>query len=503
MSVEGVQSGLQAGRQFQGIEVLAFAASLLGHVLADVLPQVAEHRHFVAGDVLGDRDARQLDDPALDRVHEREVAHRPWEQRALGIAGAAQEERRGGEVDDAAHAELAVDGFEAGNPQARRLVALLSLFLIVALKLLVIGLLRLLTVTVVRLVVDDEDVLHSHQIGHHPLQHLPFRLLRVQLLASAPLQQLAAALGKLDALAQLERVEVRDDDLCPLHIIQHIAGDELATGVVAVGIAREKDAQAVLDGQSGSADEKTAREVFAPGTPHGVNRLPCNEHGHHRGLAGPGGELESDAHQLGVGVLVGGGEMIQQTLASARLGCDLGEPDRSFRRFYLAEERTHGTELMMAPMLKQPRRLGRDLPLAGIFQRAPCVHMPTHLVDDRGGVVLLLLRRETFAFIEDEGRLRGHLVLLWLWNRRNEFCAASAFDDLLCRLPRLVELPIPVRVVVRGVENRLIEKRIGHGFRYVWVRLVPPAYADVVPAAQRLIVFHPIWLLLPRPILGD
>ena len=102
VAVERLQGGLQLDREAERVERLGLAAALLGHLLADVLPEVAEHRHLAAGDVVGDRHARQLDDAALDGVHQREVAHRPGEQRALGVAGAAQEEGRGGEVDDAA-----------------------------------------------------------------------------------------------------------------------------------------------------------------------------------------------------------------------------------------------------------------------------------------------------------------------------------------------------------------------------------------------------------------
>ncbi len=102
-----------------------------------MLPQVAEHGHFVARDVVRHRHARQLDDAALDGVHQREVAHGPGKQSALGIAGAAQEEWRGRQVDDAADAELAVDGFKAGDPQASGLVVLLGFLLLVALQVLV------------------------------------------------------------------------------------------------------------------------------------------------------------------------------------------------------------------------------------------------------------------------------------------------------------------------------------------------------------------------------
>jgi hypothetical protein len=48
---------------------------------------------------------------------------------------------------------------------------------------------------VVRLVVDDEDVLHAHQVGHHPLEHLAFGFERVQLFAAAALQQLPPPLA--------------------------------------------------------------------------------------------------------------------------------------------------------------------------------------------------------------------------------------------------------------------------------------------------------------------
>ena len=36
-----------------------------------------------------------------------------------------------------------------------------------------------------RLVVEDEDVLHAHQVGHHALEHLAFGFQRVQFLACA------------------------------------------------------------------------------------------------------------------------------------------------------------------------------------------------------------------------------------------------------------------------------------------------------------------------------
>ena len=95
-------------------------------------------------------------------------------------------------------AQLAVHGFEAGNPQARGLVLVLDVFLggfeviagqgvALVVDEVVVGS-GLFTIAMVRLVVDREDVLQSHQFRHDPLKHLAFSFLRVQPAAGAALQ---------------------------------------------------------------------------------------------------------------------------------------------------------------------------------------------------------------------------------------------------------------------------------------------------------------------------
>ena len=215
VAVERLERGLEPRRQLERIELLGLAAALLRHVLADVLPEVAEHRHLVAGDVVGDRHARQLDDAALDRVHQREVAHRPGEQRALGVAGAAQEERRRRQVDDARRRRACASRprgrrSRGGRPRcSSRLPCCSSPFRSSSSSS------RLLAVAVVRLVVEHQDVLHAHQLGHDALEHLAFGLQRVAARRPAALEQRAAALRQLHPLAQLEGVVVGDDDLAP------------------------------------------------------------------------------------------------------------------------------------------------------------------------------------------------------------------------------------------------------------------------------------------------
>ena len=214
MTVERLERRLKPRRKGEGIETSRLAAPLLRHVLADVLPEISKHRHLAAGDVLRYGDARQLHDAALDGIHEREVAHRPREERSLGVARPAQEEGRRGEVDHAREAELAVDRLQARDPQAGGLVVALGLLAIVTPQVFVIVVVaRLLAIAVMGLVVEHEDVLQPHQLRHDPLEHLPLALHRVQLLTHAPLEERASALRQLQPFAALQRVIVGDDDL--------------------------------------------------------------------------------------------------------------------------------------------------------------------------------------------------------------------------------------------------------------------------------------------------
>ena len=72
------------------------------------------------------------------------------------------------------------------------------------------------------------------------------------------------------------------------------------------------------------------REPPAAGTAHRIDRLPRNEHGHDRGLAGAGRELERQPSKAGVRLLVGRREMVEESAALvAERRRDLGQPDRA------------------------------------------------------------------------------------------------------------------------------------------------------------------------------
>ncbi len=98
-----------------------------------------------------------------------------------------QEEWGRRQINDTSQAEFAVHGFQAGNPQPGSLIILLGFLAVIAFQFFLVVDFGLLTITVVGLIVEYEDVFHSHQIGHHPLKHLAVCFQGVKLLAP-PLQ---------------------------------------------------------------------------------------------------------------------------------------------------------------------------------------------------------------------------------------------------------------------------------------------------------------------------
>ena len=79
MAVERVQRRPQHVGQIERAELVG-AGRGLRQILADMLPQVAIDDRIGLHEIVGDRHARQLDDAALDRVHQAEIGHDPGEQ---------------------------------------------------------------------------------------------------------------------------------------------------------------------------------------------------------------------------------------------------------------------------------------------------------------------------------------------------------------------------------------------------------------------------------------
>ena len=151
------------------------------------------------------------------------------------------------------------------------------------------------------LVVDDDDALEPHQIGDDALEHLTRGLTRVDGGAIA-LEQVAAATGEFYFFSQHKRVIVGDDDFGTQHLFAHIERDEFTLGEVTLGVVRMQHAQAIADGDARRDDEEARREAFGRACARGVDGLPGDEHGHHGGFAGTGGEFERDAKNIWVGI---------------------------------------------------------------------------------------------------------------------------------------------------------------------------------------------------------
>jgi len=152
----------------------------------------------------------------------------------------------------------------------------------------------------------------------------------------------------------------------------------------------------------GEQTRKPRVKLLASRSANGVDGLPRDEHGHHGGLSRASRQLQREAHQLWVCIPVGRSEVLKQRLPALHLGGDFGQPDRSFHRLDLAERTDDTAEGVVPPVLEKAGGFRGDQPLVGVGQRPPGVHVAAHIVDKRGGVVLLLLCREPFAFVEYE-----------------------------------------------------------------------------------------------------
>ena len=304
----------------------------------------------------------------------------------------------------------------------------------------------------VRFVVKHEDVFDVHEIGHHPLNHLSLGFEGEQFLAAPSFQRGPRAFRYVDALAKFESVIVGDDDFRASYLVHHVAWHEVALGVIAFGIVRLQDAQAVFDGEAGGDDEEAVREPLAVLVSRGVDRLPSDQHGHDGRLSGPSGQFQGEPKQFGIGVVVGPYQMVEKSPARLRFGSDLGHPDRGFDGLYLTEKGPYAAELVMPPVLEQAGRFRRDLPLVGVGPGPPPRHLASNLIDERGRVVLLFLGGEPFAFVEDDRLLRGGpLAFLRFGDGRDELRTAASLDDPLSRLAVIIEFPMAVGILVGRV----------------------------------------------------
>ncbi len=171
--------------------------------------------------------------------------------------------------------------FSRWKPETKSYTSFEVLSLEILLGLLVLSL-WFLAVAVVGLIVQDEDALHSHEVWHDALEHLPFGLECVRTRSDTSLEQGAPAFREVDALAPHEGVVVGDDDPRLLDVVAHVIRHQLAAEVVVVGVIRLEYAEPILDRDARRDDEEAIREVLARGPAHRVYGLPSNQSSYRR-----------------------------------------------------------------------------------------------------------------------------------------------------------------------------------------------------------------------------
>src|SRR5208337_4107786 len=130
----------------------------------------------------------------------------PGKKVPLPIARAAEEEGGRRQVVESPDADLVADGFQSRDPDPGFLVPLLGFGAIFALERLGLAV-GLAPVAVMGLVVDDDDVPLAVELPANTVDHLGGALVEVGA------ENLLGQLVGLDQLADLERVEVGDEDL--------------------------------------------------------------------------------------------------------------------------------------------------------------------------------------------------------------------------------------------------------------------------------------------------
>ena len=146
-------------------------------------------------------------------------------------------------------------------------------------------------------------------------------------------------------------------------------------------------------------------------------------------LPAPVASLSAKPGEAGICRLVGRLQALHELPALASgAGGNLGQPDHRLYRFDLTEERTDVAELVVPPVVQQPRGLGGDPPL-GAGQPAPLVYAVAHALDHPHQLILLpVVVRRPAGIIETQLGL-VQALLAGGGDRGDERDAPAAVDD--------------------------------------------------------------------------
>ena len=85
---------------------------------------------------------------------------------------------------------------------------------------------------------------------------------------------------------------VRNNNLGALDVVEHVGWDQLPAGIVAVGVVGLENTETILDSETWRNNQKAAGKMRAAWAANGIDGLPCDQHGHDRGLARTGRQLQ-------------------------------------------------------------------------------------------------------------------------------------------------------------------------------------------------------------------
>ncbi len=164
---------------------------------------------------------------------------------------------------------------------------------------------------------------------------------------------------------------VLDQHLCLVQLLAQRLGRTEIELVVIATLAGQQDLQSFLHRQARSHDEYRAAEILVPlRIGQRVQHLPCDDHRHHRGLAGAGRHLV--AEPLPCPAVAGDRDALLEGLRP------LDPPDQGFDRFQLAEVERVLPRLAVVPVFQQ---LAGDDGHAGPARLAPGVDASADGVD--------------------------------------------------------------------------------------------------------------------------
>ena len=185
-------------------------------------------------------------------------------------------------------------------------------------------------------------------------------------------------------------------------------------------------------------------------------------------LPAPVASFRASRMQFWIGIIVGVGKMFEKTLYPLlAVRGNLRQPDGRFYRFDLAKEWSDIVECVMPPMLKQTSCFRRNLP---VVLDSVSFAMGPH--DSRSSLMMEVGSyccssvESPLPFIENNCAVWSEPFRFFgFGNRRDELCSAAGFDNLLRWLALVIELPMPRRILVGRVKDRLLKKGVdGHVF---------------------------------------